>query len=249
MEETFNTKAIILNRQPFKENDTKVSVFCLARGRLELVARGTKKQSSKMAGHLEPISLSNIMVVRGKQYNYVGSAINENAFLNIKNDYDKIFVAGEAINIFRKLVKENERDEILFKLLYNFLETVNSCRLKAESCKLLFNYFLLKMLATLGHKPELHNCVVCKNKIAPGGNKFDLAKGGVVCATTLTPRPSPTPAAERERGALLTISDNCIKVLRLAVSEDFEKLIKLKIDNKLEKEVDLIISSFYKYHF
>ena len=43
MEETFYTRAIILKRSPWRENDSKVTVYSLERGRLELVARGTKK--------------------------------------------------------------------------------------------------------------------------------------------------------------------------------------------------------------
>lgn len=249
-EETYNTKAIILDRKPFKESDTKVSVFCLDRGRLELVARGTKKISSKMAGHLEPVSLSNIMVVRGKQYDYVGSAINENAFLNIKNDYNKIDIVGQAIGVFRKLVKEGERDERLFRLLSDFLEIINDLRFTNYELRL-FNFFVLKLISELGHKPELYNCVVCKNKIAPGGNMFDMAKGGVVCGQcALATKPHPIPLI-KERGTVerLTISDDCIKVLRLAASEDFKKLVKLNINYKLEREVKKIISSFYKYYF
>ena len=47
MEETYNTKAIILNRQPFRERDSRVTIFSLERGKLILVARGTKKITSK----------------------------------------------------------------------------------------------------------------------------------------------------------------------------------------------------------
>ena len=68
MEETFNTKAIILKREPFWEADTRVVVYSLEKGKLHLIARGTKKISSKLAGHLEPMNFVDLMVVRGKQF-------------------------------------------------------------------------------------------------------------------------------------------------------------------------------------
>jgi DNA repair protein RecO (recombination protein O) len=250
MQETYGTKAIILGRRPFRECDTMVSVFCLDNGKLELVARGTKKPNSKLAGHIEPISLSNIMIARGRQYDYLAAAVNENSFVNIKNDFDKLSIAGRAVGVFEKLVKENEKDNNLFNLLFSFLNILNSCKLKVVSCKLLFNFFILKFISELGYKPEeLYNCVVCKKKIIPNNNKFDLTKGGVVCGQC-APAPSHSPSpASRERGARLTITDNCIKVLRMAVGIDLDKLLKLKIEKKLEKEVEKIIWSFYQYNF
>jgi DNA repair protein RecO (recombination protein O) len=249
MDETYQTKAIILNRQPFREYDTRVSVFCLDRGRLELVARGTKKMESKLAGHLEPICLSNIMIVRGRQYDYVGSSINENSFINIKNDLDKLFLAGKAISVFQRLVKENEEDVVIFRLFENFLQLLNEDEgaehCSARTCNLLLNFFILKLLVALGYKPELYNCVICKKKIVPNNNKFDFARGGVVCGRCASP-PAPLLSKERE---LLTITDDCIKVLRMVVDSDLQRLTKINIDNKLEKEVKKIVSTFYKYHF
>ncbi len=238
MDETYQTKAIILNRKPFRENDTKVSVFCLKKGRLELVARGAKKVSSKLAGHIEPIILANIMVIRGKRYDYLGSAINENSFLNIKNDLDKLSIAGKAVNVFQKLIKENEKDEKLFKLLEDFLETLNNYELRITNYELFFYFFVMKLLVELGYTPELYNCVVCKKKIEPGNNKFNLNKGGVAHNTCLVGEQSS-----------LTITDNCIKVLRMVVNDDLKKLTKLKIDSNLNKEVKKISSSFYKFNF
>ena len=247
MEETHSTKAIILDRKPFKECDTMVSVFCLDRGKLGLVARGAKKMSSKLAGHIEPVTLSNIMIARGRQYDYLAAAVNENSFINIKNDFNKINAAGRAINIFKTLIKENEKDENLFYLLCDFLNILNNPKRETppfaeaaeggQNSKLFFSFFVLKLLAQLGYKPELYDCAVCKDKITPNNNKFDLTKGGVVCA------------ACAGAGDLLTITDNCIKVLRIILNSDFNKLSRLKINinAKLEIEIKETISSFYKY--
>ena len=86
MEETYATKAIVLNRVPFRENDIRVSLYSSDQGRLDLIARGARKTKSKIAGHIEPISLARIMVIRGKRLDYLGSAINEASYFNIKND-------------------------------------------------------------------------------------------------------------------------------------------------------------------
>ncbi|MFA6306976.1 MAG: DNA repair protein RecO [Patescibacteria group bacterium] len=239
MEETFNIKAIILNRKPFSEDGSKVTVYSENLGKLELVARGTKKIKSKMAGHLEPIGLVEIMVVRGKRYNYIGAAVSEDCYAKIKNDFAKIKAAGEAIKVFNLIVKTGESDPDIFYLLKSYFDFLNNAGVKADY-DLLAQLFIFKLLIKLGHKPELYNCVNCRKKIPPLGNKFDLAKGGLACAKCLP---------ELGRAHQLAISENSIKILRLADKSDFKELEKISLDGNIKKEVINIISLFFKYSF
>ncbi len=105
MEATYQIKAIILNRMAFSEDDTKVIIYSQTKGKLELVARGTKKIKSKLAGHVEPITLSDLMVVHGRQYDYVGNAVTQKSFANVKSDLDKLMIVGRIISIFNKIIK------------------------------------------------------------------------------------------------------------------------------------------------
>ncbi len=229
MEETYNLTAIILNRRAQGEGDGRVTVYSLERGKLELTVRGMKKIKSKLAGHLEPLTLGEIMAIRGRQYDYVGAAVSENCYADIKNNLDKLTVAGEAVNIFNKLVKAGQADEKLFNLLKDYLEILNSL----DSGQL-NSFFIFKLLSELGYKPELYCCVNCGGKLAPAGLKFDASRGGLVC--------DKCPA---EPG--LTISENSVKLLRLAENCDLKKLVKIKTDKKTEKEARIIMSSFLKY--
>ncbi|MDP2736294.1 MAG: DNA repair protein RecO [bacterium] len=240
MEETFNVKALILNRKPFSEDGSKVTVYSENLGKLELVARGTKKIKSKLAGHLEPISLAEIMVVRGKQYNYIGAAVSQNCYASIKNDLAKLEAAGQAIRIFNKIIKAEQADVEIFKLLNNFLDVLNEEATGKNSLELLLWLFIFKLLVKLGHKPELYNCVNCQIKISPLGNKFDLAKGGLVCEKCLT-----KPAEMNQ----LIISENSIKILRLADKSNFKELDKVSLNINIKREVINIIGLFYNYNF
>jgi len=234
MEETYNTKAIILNRLSFREYDSRAIVYSIDKGKLELVTRGTKKIQSKLAGHIEPLNLSDIMVVCGKQFNYIGSAVNEDCYLELKNDLDKVKISGKGIKLFNELIKPEQADKELFFLLKDFLGILNK-KNRLQDYNLFLHFFILKLLSALGSKPELYNCLVCKKKITPGSNSFNLNKGGLVCRKCA------------KTNQYLTISNNCIKILRLAVREDLGKLIILKASNRLAKETIQIIDSFYKY--
>jgi len=240
MDETFQTSVIILNRLPFGEDDSKIIAYSPTKGKIELIARGTKKIKSKLAGHLEPITLTDLMVVPGKQYDYVGNAVSRISYANIKSDLDKLTVAGQVIGIFNKIIKSGQSERDIYELLNDFLTLLNLGNVNKADYNLLASFFIIKLLSELGYKPELFYCVICKMKIKPSNNKFDLAKGGVIC------RDCSIKAAGQYR---LTIPDDGIKLLRLASRCDLLKLANIKINEKLKKDVMSIISFFLRYHF
>jgi len=235
MEETYNLKAIILNHRPSGEDDGKIILYSRELGKQELTARGVKKIKSKLAGHLEPFNLVDLMVIHGRQYDYVGGAVSEKCCPGIKSNLAKVAAAGQATRIVIKLIKPGVADEAIFELLFDYL---NELEIGKGEPELLYSFFTLKFLSRLGNGPELSFCLKCHKKILPGKNRFDLAKGGLVCGQ-----------CSNYELTQLTISDDAIKLLRLADKEDFKKLTKIKINKKLEKEIEKIVNSFYSYHF
>lgn len=256
MQETYNLQALILNRSGFGEADGRVAVYSLERGRQELVARGLKKIKSKLAGHLEPLTLSHIMAVRGRQYDYAGAAVNERCYFNIKNDLAKLAAAGQAVRVFNKIIKGGSPDREIFELLKNFLDELDRAAAGKISFELLSWLFIFKLLVKLGQGPELYSCVNCRVKVSPtglpvrpasperkrseqAGLKFDLARGGLLGAECQTPK---------EMAKSLTISENLVKLLRLAEENDFDKLSRVKINDREEKQAKNIIGSFLDYY-
>ncbi|OGF26347.1 DNA repair protein RecO [Candidatus Falkowbacteria bacterium RIFOXYB2_FULL_47_14] len=239
MEETYATRAIILKREPFRERDSRIVVLSPDRGKLELIVRGTKNLKSKMAGHIEPVSLVNFMVVRGRICDYAGNAINEKSYAGIKNDLSKLVWVGKSFNFLEKAIKPNETVDAdrFFALLNDYLEIVDR-GLKPENYEIFHNFFLLKSMSLLGYAPELYNCFRCREKILPQGNYFKPAHGGIGCGNCREARGQDDPA----------ISDNCVKVLRSVLKDGLSRLAKFKIDNGLGRETINIIGSFKNYH-
>ncbi|MCX6794879.1 MAG: DNA repair protein RecO [Candidatus Falkowbacteria bacterium] len=251
MDETKNTPALILNRQDYKENDSLVTVYTPCFGKLTLVARGTKKLSSKLAGHIEPLTLADLLIIRGKGFDYIGSAITRAAYLGIREDLNKLYYAGRAINLFNRLTKENQSDEHLFFLLVTWLEILNDfCLFTRECGELVLAFFTIKFLAELGYQPEMYRCLGCSSSISPGLNYFNLLNGGLVCAGCFEKnRLAGGGGGGAFRTELLTISDNCIKLMRFMVDNRFKSAEKLKINNKTLKEFSGLLDKFILFHF
>jgi len=125
MDPTYRTKAIILNRQILQEVDSRVVAYSYDRGKLELVARGTAKISSKLAGHLEPFNLVDLMVITGRGTNYAGAADNLSVAVDIKSDWDKLSAGTYVLKLYERLIKPGVSDKKAFLLLAEFIYWLN----------------------------------------------------------------------------------------------------------------------------
>lgn len=238
MEETYTTRAVILNHQPFREYDSRVEAYSADRGKLELIARGTKKLSSKLAGHLEPLVLSRIMVVRGRQFDYIGGAAAENCFSRLKGDLEKIRAAGRAAKITTTLLKSGIDDKYIFDLLLELLKAYDRAGQAPLDSEALFYFYIFKLIAQLGYRPALERCLICGKTSEAEKVYFDPKQGGVVC---------PACRAKKSRYSL-TISKNSVNLLRFVISHSLEDTAKLKIDNLTKIETKRTISSFTSYN-
>lgn len=164
MDPTYNTRAMILDRVDFRENDSRIICYSEDRGKLELVARGAKKLKSKSSGHIEPLTLTRLMVVAGKDFNYAGTAIGENFYSNIKEDLDKVLLAKKALALVEKMTREGEVDghEEIFNLLKDFLDELEKkspSRLYDGEVMIedILKYFSQKLSVILGFSREDFN--------------------------------------------------------------------------------------------
>ncbi len=83
----YNLSAIILKREVFREDDLLITCYSHERGKVVVQARGGRKIKSKLAGHVEPVSLSNLEVVRGKQIDQLIGASLKESYDNIKKRF------------------------------------------------------------------------------------------------------------------------------------------------------------------
>lgn len=232
MDSTFPTTAIILNRYDWREADRLVSVYTKEYGRLTLLSRGARKLNSKLAAHLEPINLSRLLVVKGKGFDYVGAALIEEPFLGIKQDLNKLYFAGQALFHFNSLVREGAADPVLFswleKWLYNLDIAEGEKEMNKDDGRFRLALFLWRLFELLGHGPQLNLCVACGQPISPGKNYFDFARGGLICPSCRSKKSDFVSGND-----VLPISDNCIKLLRLASGGSWQNL---KFSPKLLRE-------------
>lgn len=222
--------SIILCRRNFREYDQLITLYTAERGKVEVLARGVKKITSKNTAHLEPYFLADVEVVPGKDILHLTKVQPVQIFKNIRCNLEKISMVGYALNLMDAFVQSGEKDIKLFGLLRNWLEFVDS----TENVDLALLYsFTFKLLFLLGFKPELEKCVVCGADEKIG---FYFAGGGVLCKKCVQEKLS----LGKE---IVLISKKEVDGLRVLLEEDWSSTL-LITNSKVFK----IIFRFAQYH-
>ena len=141
--------AVVLGRRDFHEADQIISCYTKEKGKVELLARGVKKITSKNSAHLEPFSLVDIEIAPGKGIDHLTKVQPINYFVNIRNDLQKSLSAGYVVSLLDKVLHVGEKDEKLFSATLNWLEHFN-LQLTTYNLQLVDDY-IVSLLHCLGY--------------------------------------------------------------------------------------------------
>lgn len=230
------TKAIVLFKKDFNDYDSLVYFYTLDFGKISLIARGIKRPSAKLSGHLEPFNLVDLMIIKGRERDYVGSAISEDSFLNIKDNYLKTFLAGSAIKLLKDFTFPNQSDFNIFLVLKDFLLTLNSLESNDDVIKSLFIFFKIKFFAILGYDFDFSICSLCGQK---DPNFFNFFNKEVVCSNCLNIENS-------SPSNFIKINKTVLNLKKNIISSEFFEFNNLNINREQGIELDNFIEIIRK---
>jgi DNA repair protein RecO (recombination protein O) len=225
-------RGIILRRSDIKEVDRLLVLYTAERGRISVIAKGSRKITAKLMPKLELFNLAEIEFVRGKSLDTIVGVEVLSEFEGIKSDLRKVFFAHYMAEFILRLLKDEEKDERVFEILEKaFLKIDQSGLLESE---LYLRVFELGILNSLGYCPELVSCVRCANELLEEDNLFWAWEGGMVC-----------PACAQRRG--LKVDPLTLKLLRVFLAGDFDLVGRLKIQKECVLAARKILEDYVKY--
>jgi DNA repair protein RecO (recombination protein O) len=145
------TEAIVLRLTDYGEADRIVSLFTLEQGKLQGIARGAKRSRKRFGGALEPFAHLKLQVQHGTGLATLLSADIVGVFTGIRDDLGKIGSAAYACELVDRLTPDEDPNPRLFRLLYCYLEHLNSAPLSPSDRR----FFAVNMLKILGYQPDL----------------------------------------------------------------------------------------------
>lgn len=145
---------IVIKKQNKGECDQLLTVFTKECGKVVFLAKGVRKESAKLAGHLGLLNMSEIVFVRGRQFKIITSAAELENFSSLKKDTAKVQSAKHIANLADVCILEEEKDEAVFNLAVGALDYLNRKEMNQFELKMFLRYFEFKLLSLLGYEPE-----------------------------------------------------------------------------------------------
>jgi DNA repair protein RecO len=148
------TVGIVLNRTEFGEADRIITMLTPEYGKLRLMARGVRREKSKLAGGIELFSVSDITFVkgRGEIYMLISSRLQKH-YASIVQDINRTLLGYELTRTLHRAT-EDELEPMYFKLLQDTYEALDNSLVPLQ---LISTWFSAQILQLAGHKPSLQS--------------------------------------------------------------------------------------------
>jgi len=228
----YNTKAIILKKNELGEADSILTLYTPHRGKIRAVAKGVRRPKSKLGGHAELLTYSEMLLTRSKNLDIITQSQNIENFIPLRDDLWRMSQALYVVELVDRFTAEGEENYSLFMLLVDTIRWL--C--KARHSELILRYFELRLFEYLGYRPQLQKCVICQHTIEPGCHLFSPSGGGVLCPGCIDREPIVYP-----------LSLHALKVMRFLQRSDYANVDRLRITPELSSELKKLMQGYIKY--
>ena len=229
---TYQTEAIIIKKTKLGEAARILTLYTPHLGKIQAVAKGVRRPRSKMAGHLELLTHSQLSLVRGRNIDTITGTQTINSFLPLKSDLELSSCALYATELVNQFAAADVEDHPVFQLLLATMQRLS----QGDNSDLVLRYFELQLLSEVGFRPQLEQCVACHKPLKEATNSFSPGAGGMVCSSCRPTQPFAYP-----------LSWEAQKALRSLQSGDYESVSRLKLEPELSHQLAVVIRNYIRY--
>lgn len=224
--QTTRTSAIILRRINYGEADRILTLLTRDYGKQALIAKGVRKEKSKLAGGIELFSESDISFIKGK--GDIGTLVSTKLirhFGSIHTDYDRMMLASEFLKRLDK-VSEDDASVDYYDLAVETMLALNTTEIPAQLSAAWATHRLLHLL---GEVINLESDADAKQFDEQSTYRFVYEDNRFVRDDTGTATPE------------------LIKFLRYMGVESPAVCMRIKGSGKLASQAYQLITTAYKY--
>lgn len=156
MHHKYHTEAIILGGSDYRESAKVFFVFTRDLGLLYAGAQGIRKMSSKLRHVLQDFSYVKVDLVKGKEFWRITSASKTNELEDVAKHGDTLKVFAHIAKLLRRLLPEQEKNEVLFKEVLNGLYALEKATTKEDISNIEI-IIVLRILSNLGYIGDINS--------------------------------------------------------------------------------------------
>ena len=225
---TYRDYGIVLRTRTVRDADRQFVVFTRDHGKLQLLAKGSRKGRSKMAGHLTAPGEVDLMVATGRLIDHLAGVALVAPAPSIMDSLPKTALLQGLLLTVDAFTRRGQPEVRLYDLLRELLAAVEALPEPTMTDRvMLMAAFSLKMTEILGFGLELGRCVRCRRQLEIAGNALNVVRGGVECRQC---RDSLAP----------TVASESIKSLRYLRDAALVDAVRLKVPGPILREINFL---------
>jgi DNA repair protein RecO (recombination protein O) len=232
---TYRIRALALRKTKLGESDLIVTFLAEDGCQVRAVAKGARKTTSKFGSRLEPFTVVDVMLARGRTLEIVTEAEAVARHDGLRADYDRLRAASVVADFLDKASVECQADSQLFPLSAAALDALEIGDVRELPA--LVAAFLVKGMAMLGYRPQFAACIECGCALTREETSFSLATGGMACARCAGSDPSE-----------VRVSPDVATVLAALLRSRFADVSGLGVPPTLVRETLGVLRAFATHH-
>lgn len=179
---SFKTEGVVLRSIRFGEADRILHLYTAQRGRVNAIAKGSRRPRSRFGGRLEPFFRLDLMLHEGRSdLCTVTGAATVDGYPGLRADGVAIEAAARGCDAVLRLLDSVEPNRPAYNLLCRYLTLVDGGPDGTAASPGGMVTFRLKLALAAGFAPELSGCSRCGD--SDHLTAFSGVAGGVVCPT------------------------------------------------------------------
>jgi DNA repair protein RecO (recombination protein O) len=227
------TDAIVLSRFDFGEADRILTLITPGGGKIKAIAKGIRRQKSRIGGSLEPFAELRVVLAQGRNFEIVTQVSVVHAWLNLRDNLVSFGTASYLAELANGTLEERHAAESVYILLKRAYEILDAGMAPGRVAR----WFEMHLADELGVRPEVDRCAECGRLLdADERYRWLPPLGGVLCERC------PGPPFER---AGLSLAG--LKLLKAYQRQDVEALAALRLSADVEREVEIAMREFLAY--
>ena len=200
-------------------------------GKVGAIAKGVRKQASKLGPSLELYGHVDVLLAKGRGELDVVAQVQRVPGYRIEGDVERMAHAALIAELAERVCEDRHPVDGVYELAVTAMDELS----RETDPRRASAWFLMTALDLLGYAPQLVNCASCGRPLEARPAAFSPEAGGFLCDRCALPAMDLVPLA-------------AIKVLRLMASGDLATYRRLKLDEGIMASIDGVLQSQLEYH-
>lgn len=174
----YKAEGIVLRTRNLGEADRIITLYTREKGKVECVARGSRRQRSRLTGATQLFTHGRYMLYSGKSLDSLSQAEIAESFVRLREDLTGMGYASYLAELVDVSIEPGEPSEDIFHMILDAFVAL----VRKVDPNTVARWFEFRLMTLLGYEPHLDGCVLCGGALGERDVRFSSRAGGTVCA-------------------------------------------------------------------